>query len=137
MCKLQKTLETLDKVGEKDKFSPAMTACLTAMADDINTVVSKYSLAMEDHSAIAARLVNVEKDGVEIKLNMTTKSDLKEALSELRAGFSEDLKNSARFTMIEDMIKSWKFWLLLLVIIGVAAGPRYLEFLVNIAKIAV
>lgn len=78
---------------------------------------------------LGQRMVKVENDIQEIKRTMVTKDDLREQFKQLRQGLSDDMAKSAKFDFMQDIIKSWKFWALVLIFIGVLLGRGYLEYL--------
>lgn len=78
---------------------------------------------------LGQRMVKVENDIQEIKRTMVTKDDLREQFKQLRQGLVDDMAKSAKFDFMQDIIKSWKFWALVLIFIGVLLGRGYLEYL--------
>lgn len=78
---------------------------------------------------LGQRMVKVETDIQEIKRTMVTKDDLREQFKQLRQGLADDMAKSAKFDFMQDIIKSWKFWALVLIFIGVLLGRGYLEYL--------
>ena len=78
---------------------------------------------------LGQRMVKVENDIQEIKITMATKDDLREQFKQLRQGLADDMAKSAKFDFMQDIIKSWKFWALVLIFIGVLLGRGYLEYL--------
>lgn len=78
---------------------------------------------------LGQRMVKVENDIQEIKRTMVTKDDLREQFKQLRQGLADDMSKSAKFDFMQDIIKSWKFWALVLIFMGVLLGRGYLEYL--------
>ena len=74
-------------------------------------------------------MFKVENDIQEIKNTMVTKDDLREQMQALREGLASDMAKSAKFDFMQDIIKSWKFWALVLIFMGVLLGRGYLEYL--------
>lgn len=83
---------------------------------------------------LGQRMVKVEADIQEIKRTMVTKDDLREQFQLLRENLSSDMKKSAKFDFVQDILKSWKFWSLVLIFIGVLLGRGYLEYLTAFIK---
>ena len=78
---------------------------------------------------LGKRMFKVENDIQEIKQTMVTKDDLREQMQALREGLASDMAKSAKFDFMQDIIKSWKFWALVLIFMGVLLGRGYLEYL--------
>lgn len=83
---------------------------------------------------LGQRMVKVETDIQEIKRTMVTKDDLRDQMKELREGLASDIKKSAKFDFVQDIIKSYKFWALVLIFFGVILGRGYLEYLTVFIK---
>lgn len=83
---------------------------------------------------LGQRMVKVENDIQEIKRTMVTKDDLRDQMKELREGLASDMEKSAKFDFMQDIIKSWKFWALVLIFIGTLVGRGYLEYLTAFIK---
>lgn len=83
---------------------------------------------------LGQRMVNVENDIQEIKRTMATKDDLREQFKELRAGLSADLQKGAKYDFVQDIITSWKFWILVLIFIGALLGRGYFETIGGFVK---
>lgn len=79
---------------------------------------------------LGQRMVKVETDIQEIKKTMVTKDDLRDSMAELRQGLASDMKKSAKFDFVQDIVKSWKFWALCLIFLGVLLGRSYFEYLI-------
>lgn len=83
---------------------------------------------------LGRRMVNVENDIQEIKRTMVTKDDLRDQMKELRELLTSDIQKSAKFDFVQDIVKSWKFWALFLILLGVVLGRGYLEYLTAFIK---
>lgn len=83
---------------------------------------------------LGQRMVNVENDIQEIKRTMVTKDDLRDQMKELRELLTSDIQKSAKFDFVQDIVKSWKFWALFLILLGVVLGRGYLEYLTAFIK---
>lgn len=83
---------------------------------------------------LGRRMFNVENDIQEIKRTMVTKDDLRDQMKELRELLTSDIQKSAKFDFVQDIVKSWKFWALFLILLGVVLGRGYLEYLTAFIK---
>ncbi len=83
---------------------------------------------------LGERMLSVENDVQEIKRTMVTKDDLREQFKELRAGLSADLQKGAKYDFVQDIITSWKFWVLILIFIGALLGRGYFETIGGFVK---
>ena len=52
----------------------------------------------------------------------------------MRAGLSADLQKGAKYDFVQDIITSWKFWVLILIFIGALLGRGYFETIGGFVK---
>lgn len=122
MCEQEVTYNALLQSGAFKRLSKAYQAMFEAQCKD-----AKKSAGVQ--MELGQRMVKVENDIQEIKRTMVTKDDLREQFKQLRQGLADDMAKSAKFDFMQDIIKSWKFWALVLIFIGVLLGRGYLEYL--------
>lgn len=122
MCEQEVTYNALLQSGAFKRLPKAYQAMFEAQCKD-----AKKSAGVQ--MELGQRMVKVENDIQEIKRTMVTKDDLREQFKQLRQGLADDMAKSAKFDFIQDIIKSWKFWALVLIFIGVLLGRGYLEYL--------
>lgn len=122
MCKQEVTYNALLQSGAFKRLPKAYQAMFEAQCKD-----AKKSAGVQ--MELGQRMVKVENDIREIKRTMVTKDDLRDSMAELRQGLADDMAKSAKFDFMQDIVKSWKFWALVLIFIGVLLGRGYLEYL--------
>lgn len=122
MCEQEVTYNALLQSGAFKRLPKAYQAMFEAQCKD-----AKKSAGVQ--MELGQRMVKVENDIQEIKRTMVTKDDLREQFKQLRQGLADDMAKSAKFDFMQDIIKSWKFWALVLIFIGVLLGRGYLEYL--------
>lgn len=122
MCEQEVTYNALLQSGAFKRLPRAYQAMFEAQCKD-----AKKSAGVQ--MELGQRMVKVENDIQEIKRTMVTKDDLREQFKQLRQGLADDMAKSAKFDFMQDIIKSWKFWALVLIFIGVLLGRGYLEYL--------
>lgn len=122
MCEQEVTYNALLQSGAFKRLPKAYQAMFEAQCKD-----AKKSAGVQ--MELGQRMVKVENDIREIKRTMVTKDDLRDSMAELRQGLADDMAKSAKFDFMQDIIKSWKFWALVLIFIGVLLGRGYLEYL--------
>lgn len=122
MCEQEVTYNALLQSGAFKRLPKAYRAMFEAQCKD-----AKKSAGVQ--MELGQRMVKVENDIQEIKRTMVTKDDLREQFKQLRQGLADDMAKSAKFDFMQDIIKSWKFWALVLIFIGVLLGRGYLEYL--------
>lgn len=127
MCEQEVTYNALLQSGAFKHLPRAYQAMFEAQCKD-----AKKSAGVQ--MELGQRMVKVENDIQEIKRTMVTKDDLREQMQELREGLASDMAKSAKFDFMQDIIKSWKFWALVLIFIGVLLGRGYLEYLTVFIK---
>lgn len=122
MCEQEVTYNALLQSGAFKRLPKAYQAMFEAQCKD-----AKKSAGVQ--MELGQRMVKVENDIREIKRTMVTKDDLRDSMAELRQGLADDMAKSAKFDFMQEIIKSWKFWALVLIFIGVLLGRGYLEYL--------
>lgn len=122
MCEQEVTYNALLQSGAFKRLPRAYQAMFEAQCKD-----AKKSAGVQ--MQLGQRMVKVENDIQEIKKTMVTKDDLREQMQALREGLASDMAKSAKFDFMQDIIKSWKFWALVLIFMGVLLGRGYLEYL--------
>lgn len=122
MCEQEVTYNALLQSGAFKRLPRAYQAMFEAQCKD-----AKKSAGVQ--MELGQRMVKVENDIREIKRTIVTKDDLRDSMAELRQGLADDMAKSAKFDFMQDIIKSWKFWALVLIFIGVLLGRGYLEYL--------
>lgn len=122
MCEQEVTYNALLQSGAFKRLPKAYQAMFEAQCKDAR---KSAGVQME----LGQRMVKVENDIQEIKRTMVTKDDLREQFKQLRQGLADDMAKSAKFDFMQDIVKSWKFWALVLIFIGVLLGRGYLEYL--------
>lgn len=122
MCEQEVTYNALLQSGAFKRLPKAYQAMFEAQCKD-----AKKSAGVQ--MELGQRMVKVENDIQEIKRTMVTRDDLREQFKQLRQGLADDIAKSAKFDFMQDIIKSWKFWALVLIFIGVLLGRGYLEYL--------
>lgn len=122
MCEQEIAFNALLNSGAFKRLPKAYQAMFEAQCKD-----AKKSAGVQ--MELGQRMVKVENDIQEIKRTMVTKDDLREQFKQLRQGLADDMAKSAKFDFMQDIIKSWKFWALVLIFIGVLLGRGYLEYL--------
>lgn len=127
MCEQEVTYNALLQSGAFKRLPRAYQAMFEAQCKD-----AKKSAGVQ--MELGQRMVKVENDIQEIKRTMVTKDDLREQFKQLRQGLADDMAKSAKFDFMQDIIKSWKFWALVLIFIGVLLGRGYLEYLTVFIK---
>lgn len=127
MCEQEVAFNALLKSGAFKRLPKAYQTMFEAQCKD-----AKKSAGVQ--MELGQRMVKVEADIQEIKRTMVTKDDLREQFQLLRENLSSDMKKSAKFDFVQDILKSWKFWSLVLIFIGVLLGRGYLEYLTAFIK---
>lgn len=127
MCEQEITYNALLHSGSFKHLPKAYQAMFEAQCKD-----AKKSASI--HMELGKRMITVENDIQEIKKTMVTKDDLREQMKELREGLASDMQKSAKFDFMQDIIKSWKFWALVLIFIASLVGRGYLEYLTSFIK---
>lgn len=127
MCEQEVTYNALLQSGAFKRLPRAYQAMFEAQCKD-----AKKSAGVQ--MELGQRMVKVENDIQEIKRTMVTKDDLREQFKQLRQGLADDMAKSAKFDFMQDIVKSWKFWALVLIFIGVLLGRGYLEYLTVFIK---
>lgn len=127
MCEQEVTYNALLQSGAFKRLPKAYQAMFEAQCKD-----AKKSAGVQ--MELGQRMVKVENDIQEIKRTMVTKDDLREQFKQLRQGLADDMAKSAKFDFMQDIVKSWKFWALVLIFIGVLLGRGYLEYLSAFVK---
>lgn len=127
MCEQEVAFNALLKSGAFKRLPKAYQTMFEAQCKD-----AKKSAGVQ--MELGQRMVKVEADIQEIKRTMATKDDLREQFQLLRENLSSDMKKSAKFDFVQDILKSWKFWSLVLIFIGVLLGRGYLEYLTAFIK---
>lgn len=127
MCEQEVAFNALLKSGAFKRLPKAYQTMFEAQCKDAR---KSAGVQME----LGQRMVKVEADIQEIKRTMVTKDDLREQFQLLRENLSSDMKKSAKFDFVQDILKSWKFWSLVLIFIGVLLGRGYLEYLTAFIK---
>lgn len=127
MCEQEVAFNALLKSGAFKRLPKAYQTMFEAQCKD-----AKKSAGVQ--MELGQRMVKVEADIQEIKRTMVTKDDLREQFQLLRENLSSDMKKSAKFDFVQDILKSWKFWSLVLIFIGVLLGRGYLEYLTAFVK---
>ena len=127
MCEQEVAFNALLKSGAFKRLQKAYQTMFEAQCKD-----AKKSAGVQ--MELGQRMVKVEADIQEIKRTMVTKDDLREQFQLLRENLSSDMKKSAKFDFVQDILKSWKFWSLVLIFIGVLLGRGYLEYLTAFIK---
>lgn len=122
MCEQEVAFNALLKSGAFKRLPKAYQTMFEAQCKD-----AKKSAGVQ--MELGQRMVKVENDIQEIKRTMVTKDDLREQFKQLRQGLADDMAKSAKFDFMQDIVKSWKFWALVLIFIGVLLGRGYLEYL--------
>lgn len=127
MCEQKTAYDALVKSGAFKRMSKAYQIMFEAQCKDAMRTAGAQ-IEMDK------RMAKVEQDINEIKQTMVTKDDLREQFRNFRSDLAGDLKNSAKYGFIQDIMSSWKFWALVVIFIGALVGRGYLEFLLGIAK---
>lgn len=127
MCEQEVTYNALLQSGAFKRLPKAYQAMFEAQCKD-----AKKSAGVQ--MELGQRMVKVENDIQEIKRTMVTKDDLREQFKQLRQGLADDMAKSVKFDFMQDIVKSWKFWALVLIFIGVLLGRGYLEYLSAFVK---
>jgi hypothetical protein len=127
MCEQEVAFNALLKSGAFKRLPKAYQTMFEAQCKD-----AKKSAGVQ--MELGQRMVKVEADIQEIKRTMVTKDDLREQFQLLRENLSSDMKKSAKFDFVQDILQSWKFWSLVLIFIGVLLGRGYLEYLTAFIK---
>lgn len=122
MCEQEIAFNALLNSGAFKRLPKAYQTMFEAQCKD-----AKKSAGVQ--MELGKRMFKVENDIQEIKKSMVTKDDLREQFKQLRQGLADDMAKSAKFDFMQDIIKSWKFWALVLIFIGVLLGRGYLEYL--------
>lgn len=120
MCDQEVTYNALLQSGAFKRLPKAYQAMFEAQCKD-----AKKSAGVQ--MELGQRMEKVENDIREIKQTMVTKDDLREQMQFLREGLVSDMKKSAKFDVMHDIVKSWKFWVLILIFIGALLGRGYFE----------
>ena len=120
MCDQDVTYNALLQSGAFKRLPKAYQAMFEAQCKD-----AKKSAGVQ--MELGQRMEKVENDIREIKQTMVTKDDLREQMQFLREGLVSDMKKSAKFDVMHDIVKSWKFWVLILIFIGALLGRGYFE----------